>query len=174
MQSMIHFPLYDLDLGPYLTFGAESQPDRAIYDLFGIVNHYGSLNGGHYIANIKNQKSQEWLKYDDNKVSTILEHQVRSSAAYVLFYRRKDLAEKTMNQVIPRLNLTKFIGMPIRTKYGPVGYLLEYREGHVCPYVIGLAQSGIMYLSEDAIVKEPNEIIPGQFKDRKNNKNKKE
>jgi hypothetical protein len=37
MQSMIHFPLYDLDLGPYLTFGADSQPDPAIYDLFGIV-----------------------------------------------------------------------------------------------------------------------------------------
>ena len=37
MQSMIHFPLYDLDLGPYLTFGANSQPDPAVYDLFGIV-----------------------------------------------------------------------------------------------------------------------------------------
>jgi hypothetical protein len=31
-----------------------------------------------------------------------------------------------------------------------------------------------MYLSEDAILKETNEIVVGQFKDRKNNKNKKE
>jgi len=51
---MIDFPLTDLDMGPYLAFGPESQLAPPEYELFGIVNHFGTMHGGHYIAYVKN------------------------------------------------------------------------------------------------------------------------
>ena len=40
----------------------------------------------------------------------------------------------------------------VKTKYGPVGYLLEYRGlEHPAPYVVGISQGSIMYLSKDSI-----------------------
>jgi len=38
------------------------------------------------------------------------------------------------------MNETIFPGMPVKTKYGPVGYLLEYRgPEHPAPYVVGIS-----------------------------------
>ena len=59
------------------------------YDLFGIVNHFGSLNGGHYTANCKNPDGQ-WYNFNDGSVSAIGNKNVVSSSAYLLFYRRKE------------------------------------------------------------------------------------
>ena len=75
-----------------------------LYDLFGIVNHYGSMGGGHYIAHVKNDITQEWIRYDDSKVTVIPESQVRSNSAYVLFYRKRELRGQEMNSVIPLMN----------------------------------------------------------------------
>jgi hypothetical protein len=57
-----------------------------------------------------------------------------------------------MEEVIPTLNVTKFPGMPVRLTSGKIGYLLEYREGNPCPYVVGLGVNTIMYLSVDSVV----------------------
>ena len=35
------------------------------YDLFGIVNHFGTMTNGHYLSYVKNERTGEWLKYDD-------------------------------------------------------------------------------------------------------------
>jgi hypothetical protein len=91
-------------------------------------------------------------------VRPLAEVDVRTEAAYCLFYRRKDIATKKISDIIPYMNETKFVGMPIKTKYGVNGYLLEYREGHKCPYVVGLNGSTIMYLSKNDILKFPQEV----------------
>lgn len=39
-----------------------------LYDLCGIVNHYGGLNGGHYTAACLNSESMKWYDYNDSKV----------------------------------------------------------------------------------------------------------
>lgn len=40
-----------LDLSPYLSTTVVSGPDaEAVYDLFAVVNHYGSILYGHYTA----------------------------------------------------------------------------------------------------------------------------
>lgn len=83
-----------------MAFGADSLPFEPLYDLYGIVNHYGSMGGGHYKANIKSA-SNEWLEYDDNKVRVIAEGEVRTPAAYILFYKRRDLQGKPMHEIIP-------------------------------------------------------------------------
>lgn len=60
------------------------------YDLFGIVNHYGSTGFGHYTAYGKNFRTGKWYCFDDSSVHPENESAVCTPAAYVLFYKRKD------------------------------------------------------------------------------------
>ena len=62
------------------------------------------MTGGHYIGFVKNEAADEWLKYDDARCSVIREDEVQTKAAYILFYRRKDIPYKTMDEIIPTLN----------------------------------------------------------------------
>jgi len=43
------------------------------YDLYGIINHYGSLTGGHYMSVVKNVQTNEWFQYNDQKRSAVSE-----------------------------------------------------------------------------------------------------
>ena len=64
-----------------------------MYDLCGIVYHYGSLTGGHYTAACKDEDNN-WYKYNDQYVS--LENNpanLVNKDAYVLVYQRKDIAK---------------------------------------------------------------------------------
>jgi ubiquitin C-terminal hydrolase len=47
---------------------------------------------GHYTAFAKNKDTQLWYNFDDSRVSPVsdVEGTVVSSAAYVLFYERRD------------------------------------------------------------------------------------
>ena len=68
----------------------DDKKNRLLYDLFAIVNHYGSTGFGHYTAFGKNWKSDKWYCFDDSAVKETHEQAVCTSAAYVLFYKRKD------------------------------------------------------------------------------------
>jgi len=83
--SLIEFPLDDLDLSPYII-----GPDysKAIYELYAVSQHFGSCSGGHYTAVCKN--NGKWYDFNDSSVSPTSESSVVSSAAYLLFYRRKE------------------------------------------------------------------------------------
>ena len=59
------------------------------YDLYGVVNHFGSLNGGHYTAHCKNPDGN-WYNFNDYSVSGAPANSIVSSSAYVLFYRRRE------------------------------------------------------------------------------------
>ncbi len=48
------------------------------------------MGGGHYTAYAKNFKDGKWYKYDDSSVQRMDESRVKTSSAYVLFYRRRD------------------------------------------------------------------------------------
>jgi ubiquitin C-terminal hydrolase len=52
------------------------------YELFGVVNHFGSMTFGHYIAYVK---KNDWVTYDDEKVKKC---NVNGDNAYLLFYKR--------------------------------------------------------------------------------------
>jgi len=55
MQNMVTYPLYNLDLGEHVPF---KDPDTCYsYDLYGVVNHFGTMSGGHYTATIKNERT---------------------------------------------------------------------------------------------------------------------
>lgn len=56
------------------------------YNLYGVSNHYGTMEGGHYTAYCKNTAYNKWYKFDDHEVSEISSSDVSSGAAYILFY----------------------------------------------------------------------------------------
>ena len=63
-----------------------------IYELFGISQHFGSLNFGHYTAILKHQPTGKWFLADDSTI-TVYEQESEwfneklKESAYVLFYR---------------------------------------------------------------------------------------
>ena len=83
--TFIDFPTTDLDLSNYI-LSENNQGSK--YDLIGVINHYGGESFGHYTAYCLNGK--KWIEYNDESISVIKENNVISSAAYVLFYRRRD------------------------------------------------------------------------------------
>lgn len=74
-------------LGRELTM-YESTGKPLVYNLYGIINHYGSMNFGHYTAYCKNENN--WYCYDDSNVTQVREDSIVTDAAYVLFYERAD------------------------------------------------------------------------------------
>jgi ubiquitin C-terminal hydrolase len=116
LNTMVAFPLCGLDMSPFARmsqkeFVAIAEGDAAaaaasggpavamppIYDLFGVVNHYGSMAGGHYTAftnsvvgrGFLDPDGLYWHHFDDSSVTRVEPHMVVTRAAYVLFYRRR-------------------------------------------------------------------------------------
>lgn len=87
ITSLIEYPVVGLDLRNYVLGKYEKEP---IYDLFAISNHYGGMGGGHYTAYAKNPKKNAWYDFNDSMVSRQNPDELVTSAAYVLFYRRRD------------------------------------------------------------------------------------
>ena len=83
--TFIDFPTTNLDLSNYIL---SENNKGSKYDLIGVINHYGGESFGHYTAYCLNRK--KWIEYNDESLSLINENKVISSAAYVLFYRRRD------------------------------------------------------------------------------------
>lgn len=83
LQTCVDFSLDALDLAQYV-IGPKQNLKR--YSLYGVSNHYGGLDGGHYTAYCKNTLKQRWYKFDDHEVIDISTSTVKSSAAYILFY----------------------------------------------------------------------------------------
>lgn len=87
ITTNIDFPLENLDLSKYALGTSDKAP---VYDLVGVVNHYGSLSGGHYTAFCKNSEKKAWYEFDDSSVSKQDPKGIVSEAAYILFYKQKD------------------------------------------------------------------------------------
>jgi hypothetical protein len=95
-----------------------------------MINHYGTLSFGHYISIVKNQYDSKWYKYDDSFCMPIQEDQIRKEDAYILFYIRKDLQSKQLEQVFPSIQKDFFPGKPVTTANGE-GYVVENKAGLV-------------------------------------------
>jgi ubiquitin carboxyl-terminal hydrolase 8 len=82
----IDFPLENLDLSKYVD---GYNPKQYVYDLFGVCNHCGMVNGGHYNSFVLNSK-KEWLLFDDSNIQRVDDkNNIITSMAYCLFYRKK-------------------------------------------------------------------------------------
>lgn len=92
ITTLIDFPVNGLDLRTYLHGKYDKEP---IYDLFAISNHYGGMGGGHYTAYCKNPRKNCWYDFNDSNVSRQDPEQLVTTAAYVLFYKRRSNDESS-------------------------------------------------------------------------------
>ncbi|XP_027550371.1 ubiquitin carboxyl-terminal hydrolase 45 isoform X1 [Neopelma chrysocephalum] len=110
----VDFPLI-LDLAPFCAASCKNVTDgaRVLYSLYGIVEHSGSMRGGHYAAYVKVRTSSkkllehisttknvlglkeamgasggQWVYVSDAHVQMVPESRVLSAQAYLLFYER--------------------------------------------------------------------------------------
>lgn len=85
-----------------------------LYDLHGVLVHYGDSHGGHYWSFIKPEAKGDWLKFDDDKVTRAHLREVmdesfggdpkrrggsRFSNAYMLVYIRRGDSEWVLDPV---------------------------------------------------------------------------
>ncbi|KAB8238114.1 putative ubiquitin-specific protease UBP12 [Aspergillus alliaceus] len=88
LDVLVDFPVEGLDMSGRVE--APEEGKSLVYDLFAVDNHYGGLGGGHYTAYAKNFFTSQWNEYNDSSVSRPIDPQsVVTSAAYLLFYRRR-------------------------------------------------------------------------------------
>jgi ubiquitin C-terminal hydrolase len=82
---MIDFPLWNLNLRKYV----KSASISTNYNLLGVINHYGTLESGHYTSYVKHHFENEFYLYDDSRVRLVLDKkEIVTKNAYVLFYER--------------------------------------------------------------------------------------
>lgn len=67
-------------------------PQKAppIYNLYALVDHFGSCGFGHYTAAVCHPGTNRWYRFDDEHVMPIETQDVVSPKAYLLFFRRRD------------------------------------------------------------------------------------
>jgi len=91
ISTTVFFPTRDLDLSAHVG-GA---PSSLVYDLFAVLNHYGSYSHGHYTAFVAHdglsdsEPASSWVEIDDARARVVDVIQLVSAAAYVLFFRRR-------------------------------------------------------------------------------------
>ena len=70
-----------LDIAPYLSHPME----KTKYKLYAVINHMGTMNGGHYISHcLVNDK---WIEFNDSHANECDFVAVHARSAYVLFYQ---------------------------------------------------------------------------------------
>jgi len=104
LEAHVEFPIDNLDMN---RFCGSTKTDKnedifaegkqsALYDLFGVVNHYGRMGFGHYTAACRRYTEsyleRDWFCFDDSLVQETPQTSIVSSSAYVLFYRRRIFA----------------------------------------------------------------------------------
>ncbi|XP_056156676.1 ubiquitin carboxyl-terminal hydrolase 47-like [Lampris incognitus] len=70
------------------------QREKVSYELYGIVDHSGSVSGGHYTATIQSSEDKMWYVFDDSHIYKakrqpfVKEGTYMSRDAYLLMYRK--------------------------------------------------------------------------------------
>ncbi|CAG9331941.1 unnamed protein product [Blepharisma stoltei] len=85
INSTVNFPIEGLSLNEFV-----GENNEAVYDLYAISNHYGSMVGGHYTAYVKSPRGNSWIDMDDSYYFPIKQENLVTPAAYILFYQRRD------------------------------------------------------------------------------------
>jgi ubiquitin C-terminal hydrolase len=89
IQVPVEIPINNVDMSEFVQGYNKTS---YVYDLFGICNHHGGMNGGHYTATVRNANGL-WYAFNDTLVKPvdIKEEVIISNAPYCLFYRKKKI-----------------------------------------------------------------------------------
>ena len=90
-NTHIEFPKL-LNMTKYITHPVAHDSDGNVglqmYDIIGVIEHSGTLSGGHYVAKCK--INETWKLFNDANVTDMDESQIRTTNAYVLIYRMNE------------------------------------------------------------------------------------
>lgn len=84
LDGKLKIPL-SIDFSPYKQSMYQLPTNH--YDLYGVINHTGSLDTGHYTVYIKYR--DEWYLFDDQAVYQVKEDKVLYGDAYMVFYAQR-------------------------------------------------------------------------------------
>uniref|UniRef100_A0A8C4QNJ6 USP domain-containing protein n=1 Tax=Eptatretus burgeri TaxID=7764 RepID=A0A8C4QNJ6_EPTBU len=102
VTTFVSFPTV-LDLAPFCVKSCKVCASKVPYGLYGVVEHSGTMRGGHYTAYVKVRTPSNklhdlisdgldcpgsWYHASDTHISPVSEAQVLKSQAYMLFYER--------------------------------------------------------------------------------------
>lgn len=87
LSDIVEFPMEDLDVRQFTKAVDKYKNEQSVttYDLFALVEHRGSLNGGHYVGYVNQEDT--WFEFDDTHVKKVTAEYVSKLEAYILFYR---------------------------------------------------------------------------------------
>ena len=80
MNEKINFPINGLDLTQHVTIERHKKKNEAsnsanqqplLYDLIAVINHYGTMDFGHYDSFAKNSETGKWYHFNDTKVTEL-------------------------------------------------------------------------------------------------------
>jgi ubiquitin carboxyl-terminal hydrolase 8 len=90
INNLIEYPINDFNINSYLSEFSKTLGNYN-YDLYGVSNHIGGMNGGHYYSFVKSLENNKWYCLDDDEITEINnESDVISQHAYMLFYIQKE------------------------------------------------------------------------------------
>ena len=86
LNTTVQYPAKELDMRKYAPHSVHQSKQNAVYNLFGIAHHSGSLYEGHYISEVLQLGDMQWYHCNDARINRINQPDTCSSSAYVLFY----------------------------------------------------------------------------------------
>ncbi|KAL6118508.1 uncharacterized protein ACO6RY_03296 [Pungitius sinensis] len=98
------------------------QRDHKKYEVYAVVSHVGSLQGGHYTASVRSDGDGAWYEFNDANVHKIKEQPFAesetysSSTAYLLMYRE---AETNRDQVVVTIDEDAIQNVPPQRTEAP-------------------------------------------------------
>ena len=99
VRGKLAWDLDSFDLGSVFAFSRNPFSDNPIhtqYETFAVIEHHGSLQGGHYTMYAR--QNETWLEYDDNSITDVTPDRVVSADSYILFLLPKADKEKMNGQ----------------------------------------------------------------------------
>ena len=103
-SRFVHFPITDLDISRMIADENKNDSKCYKYDLYSVINHVGSIDGGHYYSYCKDEDTDQWFKCNDEEVSALSNtvsnerNSIVTPSAYLLFYIRQDMLTKNTEQ----------------------------------------------------------------------------
>ncbi|XP_023347447.1 ubiquitin carboxyl-terminal hydrolase 22 [Eurytemora carolleeae] len=98
ITTRVDFP-EELDMTPFISHARNNggkkeeyvgAPSNNKYELFGVINHIGNLDAGHYTSYIR-QHGNLWFHCNDHQILPASMSQVLDSEGYLLFYHKQKL-----------------------------------------------------------------------------------
>jgi ubiquitin C-terminal hydrolase len=87
VRGKLAWNLDNFNLGSVLAFTrnpfGEDQTFSSEYETFAVIEHHGSLQGGHYTMYAK--QTDKWQEYDDSSITEVAPDRVVSADSYILF-----------------------------------------------------------------------------------------